>query len=270
LQEAAFWIRQENGVEQGATTGSDGSFNFRLPHDPLGWLLHPLLHRIIRDSAIRPGKYRFKATKDGFHSIVGTVVVSRDAPKESSIEVQLQPESSTQQEVSGSCAVTASPIAPNESATTVQPKPESPKQHKYRYSDVDMPVSLAVGTVRTPEFAVKQEAYFIMVQAEKRLPFFDMRCMMGLTNGTLDLRDCNKEHLLQADWTVWGDGHVVSQGVSSGWGPAEYTDKYLFKFLGKFMGEPGKKYVVEVKFTKDGTPLNVTNPHLIIISVRNH
>ena len=144
------------------------------------------------------------------------------------------------------------------------------KEHKYRYSEIDMPVSLAVGTVRTPQFPVKHEAYFIMVQAEKRLPFVDMRCMMGLENGTLDFKDCTKEPLLQAEWTVSDDGNIVSQGSSSGWGAAEFTDKYLFKFLGKFMGESGRKFVVEVKFTKDGTPLNVTNPHLIVILVRNH
>jgi hypothetical protein len=46
----------------------------------------------------------------------------------------------------------------------------------------------------------------------------------------------------------------------------EYTDKYMFKFLGKFVGESRKKYVVEVKFTRDGTALDVTNPHLIVIS----
>ena len=39
----------------------------------------------------------------------------------------------------------------------------------------------------------------------------------------------------------------------------------MFKFLGSFVGELGKKYVVEVKFTKDGTPLNIANPHLIVI-----
>jgi hypothetical protein len=44
----------------------------------------------------------------------------------------------------------------------------------------------------------------------------------------------------------------------------------MFKFLGKFMGESRKKYVVEVKFTRDGTALDVTNPHLIVISARNH
>jgi hypothetical protein len=142
--------------------------------------------------------------------------------------------------------------------------------HKYRDSEIDMPVSLAVGTVRTPEFAVRHEAYFIMIEAERHLPVDDMRCIMGLKDGTLNYKDCNKEALLQADWTVWDDGHIASRGSSSGFGPAEFTNKYLFKFLGKFMGECGKKYVVEVKFTKDGTPLNVTNPHLIVILVRNH
>lgn len=145
------------------------------------------------------------------------------------------------------------------------------KERKYRYSEIDMPISLAVGTVRTPEFAVKHEAYFIMLYAQKgHLPFFDMRCMMGVENGTLDLKECKQEQLLQADWRVWEGEHIVSQGSSSGWGAAEYTQGYLLKFLGQFMGESGKKFVVEVKFTKDGTPLNPTNPHLIVISVRKH
>jgi hypothetical protein len=133
-----------------------------------------------------------------------------------------------------------------------------------------LPVSLAIGTVRTPEFPVKHEAYFIVLQAEPRLPFDDMRCMMGLKDGTLHYKDCKKEPLVQADWAVRDDSHIIDHGSSSGFGAAEFTSKYLFKFLGQFMGESGKSYVVEMKFTKDGTPLEVTNPHLIVISVRNH
>ncbi len=270
LQGADFSIRLENGVELIAPTDSDGSFKFVFPHDPLGGLLHPHLHRIIRGSAVRPGTYRFKATKDGFHSAVGTVVVSPDAPKESSIEVQLQPESFTRQEGSGSGAVVVSPIAPKESASKVQPQPESPKQHKYGYSEIDMPISLGVGTVRTPEFPVIHEAYFIMIQAEKRLPYVDMKCMMGLTAGPTEGSECNKEPVLKAYWTVLDGEHIVAQGSNRTEADAEYTNEYMFKFLGSFMGKSGKKYVVEVKFTKDGTPLNVTNPHLIVILVRNH
>jgi len=91
------------------------------------------------------------------------------------------------------------------------------KDHPYRYSVVDMSVSLAVGTVRTPEFPVSGQWYDIMVQVEKPLlfnQFKQMVCMMGVTAGPLDLKDCtNKEPLLQADWTVLDGDHVVDKGT---------------------------------------------------------
>ena len=109
------------------------------------------------------------------------------------------------------------------------------KDHPYRYSVVDIPVSLAVGTVRTPEFAPDS------------------------------WKDCPlSDRLLRADWTVWSEGQVVSSGSSTTKGDAEYTKDNIFKFLGSFPTLPGKRYVVEMKFTKDGTPLNVANPHLIV------
>src|SRR5437660_1558133 len=104
-----------------------------------------------------------------------------------------------------------------------------PKEHKYRYSEIDMPVSLAVGTVRTPEFPVIHEAYFIMIQTEKRLPFVDQECMMGLMSGPLEKSECKKEPLLQTNWTVWDGEHIVAQGSNRTEADAEFTDKYLFK-----------------------------------------
>jgi hypothetical protein len=64
---------------------------------------------------------------------------------------------------------------------------------------------------------------------------------------------------------VWTESHLVSNGSSTTKADAKHTKQYIFKFLGSFPAEAGKKYVVEVKFTKDGTPLNVANPHLIVI-----
>lgn len=142
------------------------------------------------------------------------------------------------------------------------------KEHPYRYSRVDMPVSLALGTVRTPEFPVVSKGYWIMIQVEKPLPFMHMVCMMGVTAGPLDLKECsNNDPLLRADWTVWNKGHKVSSGSSTIAGAAKFEDKHIFKFLGKFPGEAGKKYVVEVRFTKDGTPLDIANPHLIVVKI---
>ena len=89
--------------------------------------------------------------------------------------------------------------------------------------------------------------------------------MMGVADG---LFDCSgNDPLLRADWTVWDGDHIVDHGSSTTSGDDKFTDKYIFKFLGKFAGEAGKKYVLEVKFTKNGTPLNIANPHLIVTKI---
>ena len=143
------------------------------------------------------------------------------------------------------------------------------KEHPYRYSVVDVSVSLAVGTVRTPEFSVASHGYWIMIQVEKPLPFEQMECMMGVTISPLEkLKYCsNNDPLLQADWTVWDGDNIVDKRTIPNRCACKFENKHIYKFLGSFQGEAGKKYVVEVKFTKDGTPLNVANPHLIVTKI---
>jgi len=147
--------------------------------------------------------------------------------------------------------------------------PSSKKYQTYRRPEIDMPVSLAAGTVRTPEFHVTHENYVIMIELEKKLPFADMMCMLGLTTGPLSSFNCDKQPLLQADWTLLDGGRVVAEGsVHERNGNADYLNRYIFRHLGRFVGEDSKTYTLEVKFTKDGTPLNVTDPHLIVVMVK--
>jgi hypothetical protein len=134
-----------------------------------------------------------------------------------------------------------------------------------------MPVSLAVGTVRTPELSVVTQWYDIMIQVEKPLPPQQMRCMMGVTLGPLDSRDCGRnDPLLRADWTVWDGEQIVAKGSNPNTCACKFENKYIYRFLGSFAGHAGRKYVVEVKFTKDATPLDVGNPHLIVIQHGNN
>jgi hypothetical protein len=131
-----------------------------------------------------------------------------------------------------------------------------------------MPVSLAIGTVRTPEFSPPTHWYWILLQVEEALPFNQMQCMMGVTANPFEAKNCTSDDpLLRADWTVWSDGQLASSGSSTTKADDKYTKDYIFKFLGKFSALSGKKYVLEVKFTKDGTPLNVANPHLIVTKI---
>ena len=58
---------------------------------------------------------------------------------------------------------------------------------------------------------------------------------------------------------------VVAHGSDKGWSNSFSAGaSYLSRYIGHFKGEAKHRYVVEVRFTKDGGTLNVTNPRLVV------
>lgn len=105
-----------------------------------------------------------------------------------------------------------------------------------------------------------------MLQFEKPLPFRRMQCMTGATSGPAEKKDCEKDDpIVRADWTVWEDGRIVEFGSTRDCCDSIFTNDNIFKQVGSFPLEAGKSYVVQLHFTRDGSPLNVANPHLIVI-----
>ena len=73
------------------------------------------------------------------------------------------------------------------------------------------------------------------------------------------------ETVLEAESTVSDGDQIVAQGSVHGKDDRmAVSDDTPDRYLGTFVGEANKKYVVEVKFTKDGTPLNEFKPRLIV------
>lgn len=143
-----------------------------------------------------------------------------------------------------------------------------PKKYPQKYAAVYMPISLAAGRVRTPEFHVKKHPqwYDIMLQVEKPLPLRRMECMLGATSGGFDKRDCQKDDpTIRADWTVWEGERIVEWGSMRDCCGSIFTKENIYKQIGSFALDAGKNYVVQVHFTTDGSRLNVANPHLIVI-----
>lgn len=163
------------------------------------------------------------------------------------------------------------PQAPNEQLlppSSVAPfAVPNPKKYPQMYAAVYMPISLAAGRVRTPEFSVvKPQWYDLVLQVERPLPPLRMRCMTGATLGPLDAKDCGKnERVLRADWTLWEDGHIVYWGSIPDEDGGAWDAESIFIQVGSFGLAAGKKYIVQMHFTKDGTALNVANPNLIVI-----
>ncbi len=161
------------------------------------------------------------------------------------------------------------------------------KQWPSRYAIVEMPVSLAMGSIRTPEFPVDGQWYDIVIQVGKpsSLSFHEENCMLGTVLGPLD---CKKSvPPMQANWVVCEYDaapchvelppqsqhgtlmHRVPGVISRGSAPKDcackFVDNAIYRQLSSFPTEAGKKYVVAVRFTSDASALNVASPHLLVI-----
>jgi hypothetical protein len=127
-----------------------------------------------------------------------------------------------------------------------------------------MPISLAAGTVRTPEFAVKRKYYNILVVAKWLIPPDELKCRMGLKGTPVDA-PCRWEPLLETRWRVLDGDRIVAEGVDEGVTPVGDADNdSLSRRIAYFKGEARRKYVVELSFIKDAGVLNVTQPRLIV------
>jgi hypothetical protein len=136
---------------------------------------------------------------------------------------------------------------------------------KCKHEPVVMPVSLAMGTtVRTPEFLVKKTEYFIFIRVSRGLPVGQLSCMIGGRGAPSHCAMFHWDNVIDAEWKVLDGENVVAQGTTPGYGDMAWSDSDMDRNLGEFTGEANKKYVVEVKFTRDGTPLKDLNPRLVV------
>lgn len=130
---------------------------------------------------------------------------------------------------------------------------------------VDIPISLAIGTVKTPEFVAKHKNLYLMeIDAQWLLPAVVLRCKMGF--GVVPPTDkCRAQAVVEVEWRVLDGENVVAHGSAGGISDQFEAGKdYLGRYIGQFQGQSKHKYVVELTFTKDGSSLNVTNPRLIV------
>lgn len=129
------------------------------------------------------------------------------------------------------------------------------------------PVSLKPGQVKTPEFTTETGGAFVIeITAKNVLPPAELSCMMGISEGTQDPVDCDKDPLVEANWKVWSGSHVVAEGSSRDMGKrGYYQGNFYGKYIGAFKARKDEKYSLEVDFTKDGSALAVAEPHLTVI-----
>jgi hypothetical protein len=134
---------------------------------------------------------------------------------------------------------------------------------------VEMPVSMAIGHVRTHDFKVNVNAsYEIEIEVQKAIPFETLSCLLGTTMGrtSTDLEECpDRPSVVKASWTLTGDGQTIAHGSSDDYRSGAWMNGSIARELGNFQGQSGRRYVLDVNVLADGSSLMRGNPRLEVL-----
>jgi len=133
------------------------------------------------------------------------------------------------------------------------------------WTPVDIPITLSPGEIISKEFKINISApYLISIVVQKNLPFDTLNCLLGTwTNWAGNPRRCEStSSVIEATWTLSSRGHVIANGTSNTNIGNDWANLDISKGLGKFQGEYGRSYKLEVNFLKDGRRLAGCNPRL--------
>jgi hypothetical protein len=131
---------------------------------------------------------------------------------------------------------------------------------------VDIPMLMAVGHVRVPEFKLNLTAPFtIMINVQKTIPFETLNCLLGTASAraSTDIGDCpDRPSVVKASWVLTSDGQTVARGSSEEYRSGAWMNDSISRELGDFQGQRGRRYVLDVDVLTDGSALAPGNPRL--------
>src|SRR5689334_284238 len=127
---------------------------------------------------------------------------------------------------------------------------------------LDMPVSLAQGHIRSPEFKINLDAgFWIFVEVETKVDDEGVSCLTGYTS---DYCLKNGVRELRASWTLSDRGRVVARGSTESYQGSLGGMVTKARYLGNFSVPAGDHFVLDVEFPEDDSHFNGGRPRLTI------
>ncbi len=127
---------------------------------------------------------------------------------------------------------------------------------------LDMPVSLAQGHIRSPEFKTNLDAgFWIFVDVETKVDDEGVSCLTGYTSDYCRNKGVRE---LRASWTLSDRGRVVARGSTDSDQGSRGGMLSKARGLGNFSVPAGDHLVLEVDFPQDNSHFNGGHPRLTI------
>jgi hypothetical protein len=127
---------------------------------------------------------------------------------------------------------------------------------------LDIPVTLSVGHIRTPDFKTSVDIpYDIDIAFDSGIPLDKLNCLIGMN--LQSVQPCTDQpSVLKVNWTLVRDDQNIASGSSTETGRASYSYNKTARHIGGFHAENGRKYRLELDVLQDGAQLGRANPRL--------
>ncbi len=139
----------------------------------------------------------------------------------------------------------------------------------YKWTPASFPIDLRPGVTRSPAFSVDLTTdYVIEFEVERNLPFEQLICLLG-DKDAIALKKCEATaSLVDFRWRVFPpSGEPIAQGTSTQEHGGAASNTFMSRYIGRFQGEAGNEYLVEIELLKDASLLTPSHPR---INVKAH
>jgi hypothetical protein len=127
---------------------------------------------------------------------------------------------------------------------------------------LDIPMSLSVGHIRTPDFRTSVNIpYDIDIAFDSGIPLDELNCLTGMNLESVE--PCTgQSSVLNVNWTLMSDGKNVASGSSTETVRAGYSYHKTARHIGSFRAENGRTYRLDLDVLQDAVRLGRANPRL--------
>lgn len=129
--------------------------------------------------------------------------------------------------------------------------------HLHNWEPLKIPVALTPGEFRSPEFTTDRNGRYIVSLFFDELPdIARQQCFMGIT---LDPNCDRKSGLIEFEWQVINDEHIVQSGS---YRPLSFSGSEVT--FAVFQGKRGGQHRIVLSIKRDSGELNAAHPKLVV------
>jgi hypothetical protein len=132
-----------------------------------------------------------------------------------------------------------------------------------KWTPVSFPIDLRPGISRSPAFSIDLSSdYLIELEVERKLPFEQINCLLGVS--PLPNGNCvGIESPVDLRWVVSSLGRKIAEGSSEQEHGGAWSTS-ISRTIGRFRGDKGQEYRVQVESLKDASVLTSSNPRITV------